>query len=462
MNRFLDKLNARLDEGVAPLCIGLDPNPARKPQRYPDLLSWNRAIIAATSDIAAAYKPNIAFYEALGREGYELLAATLAAIPPEIPIILDAKRGDIGSTAAAYARACFDVWDVDAVTLSPYLGADSIRPFTAYPERYAFVLSHTSNPGAAQVQGLTHFGLPIYQHIARMATGWGSGNVGLVVGATYPQALRQVRALAPDAWFLVPGVGAQGGDAATALAAGSRYDGRGVLINVSRGVALADDHRHAAMTYVNQLQAAAHSATTEPHSALTDFALALFDIGAIRFGDFTLASGKRSPLYIDLRLLVSHPSLLTRTARLYALLIADLPVDRLAGVPYAALPLGTAVSLETGLPLIYTRKEPKNHGRDRKIEGEFSRGERAILIEDLVTTAGSLIKSVGILREAGLIVEHAAVLIDREQGGSENLARMGVQCHAAFSITRLLDILRREHHISAQQNAIIRDYLLSD
>ena len=131
-NRFLDKLDALLDAGRAPLCVGLDPNPAQLPARYPDLLAWNRAIIDATSDLAACYKPNIAFYEAQGRDGYDLLAQTLAAIPPEIPVILDAKRGDIGSTAAAYAKACFEVWDVDAVTLSPYLGGDSIRPFTAY------------------------------------------------------------------------------------------------------------------------------------------------------------------------------------------------------------------------------------------------------------------------------------------------------------------------------------------
>ncbi len=133
MNRFLDKLTARLSAGRAPLCIGLDPHPARKPARYPDLLSWNRAIIAATADLAAAYKPNIAFYEALGREGCDLLAATLRAIPPEVPVILDAKRGDIGSTAEAYARACFQVWDADAVTLSPTWAATASVPSPPTP-----------------------------------------------------------------------------------------------------------------------------------------------------------------------------------------------------------------------------------------------------------------------------------------------------------------------------------------
>jgi uridine monophosphate synthetase len=458
MNRFLDKLNARLDRDLAPLCIGLDPDPGRKPDRYPDLLSWNRAIIAATADIAAAYKPNIAFYEALGRAGHDLLAATLAAIPPETPVILDAKRGDIGSTAAAYARACFDVWDVDAVTLSPYLGEDSIRPITAYQERYAFILGHTSNPGAAQVQGLTHFGRPIYQHIVRMATAWGSGNVGLVVGATWPEALRAVRTLAPDAWFLIPGVGAQGGDAATAMAAAVRTDGRGALISVSRGVALAEDHRRAALAYVEQIQNAPPQPKPNADPALTDFALALFDIGAIRFGEFTLASGQQSPVYIDLRLLISHPPLLARAARFYARLISGLPADRLAGVPYAALPLGTAVSLETGVPLIYPRKEPKTHGRARQIEGTFSHNDRVIVIEDLITTAGSLIKSIDALREAGLIVEHAAALIDREQGGPENLARTGVQSHTLLTLTQLLDILLREGRMTAAQYARVRRY----
>ncbi len=192
---------------------------------------------------------------------------------------------------------------------------------------------------------------------------------------------------------------------------------------------------------------------------LHDFALTLFELGAVQFGDFTLTSGKWSPVYIDLRLLISHPPALAQAAQRYADLIRDLPADRLSGVPYAALPLGTAASLEMGVPLIYPRKEAKSHGRGKQIEGEFQTGDRVIVIEDLVTTAGSLIQSIDILRGAGLIVEHAAVIIDREQGGAVNLARHGVQLHAAMTFSQLLRILRDAGRIDQAQYDRIRTYL---
>ncbi len=458
-NRFLDKLTALLDDGRAPLCVGLDPNPAQLPARYPDLLAWNQAIIAATQDIAACYKPNIAFYEALGRDGHDLLTHTLAAIPAEIPVLLDAKRGDIGSTSAAYARACFDIWDVDAVTLNPYLGGDSVRPFTAYSDRYVFVLCHTSNPSAASVQRASQWGVPLYQRIATEAMRWGDGNVGLVVGATYPETLAEVRAQAPDAWFLAPGVGAQGGDAASALAQGARTDGRGVLINASRGISLADDHRAAAQALCEQMQL--------PHSVqmpalshqLRSLALKLHDLGCIRFGKFTLASRIQSPVYIDLRLLVSEPAVLAETAQVYAGLMTELETDRIAGVPYAALPIATAISLETNLPLIYPRKELKSHGRGRTIEGEYKTGDRVTAIEDLVTSAGSLIGSIETMRAEGLIITDAVVLIDREQGGRENLAAAGVRLHAAFTFSQLLDELHNTGRVDAATYDNVRRYL---
>ncbi len=459
-NRFLFKLERLLEHGRAPLCVGLDPDLDQMPGRFPDPLAWNWEIIAATSDLAACYKPNIAFYEALGADGHQLLGQTLAAIPPEVPVILDAKRGDIGSTATAYARACFEVWDADAVTLSPYLGRDSVQPFTSYSDRFAFVLCHTSNPSAGDVQGMSRWGMPVYQRIAKLAPTWGDGNVGLVVGATYPEALAEVRALTPQCWFLVPGVGAQGGDAAAAVAAGQRSDGRGVLVNVGRGIALADDPRQAAEAFAAQLRAPAPPPATDvPAPRLRDLAQRLHALGCVRFGQFTLASGIQSPVYVDLRLLVSDPATLALAAQVYAAMLAGIVVDRVAGVPYAALPIATAISMETGLPLIYARKELKTHGMGKVIEGEYHAGERVVVIEDLVTSAGSVTTTVETLREAGLQVTDAAVLIDRQQGGAANLAAAGVQLHAAMTFTTLLDILYESGRIDAAQVESVRSYL---
>jgi uridine monophosphate synthetase len=251
---FYTKLARAVEKNESLLCVGLDPVAEQLQTRYrtgeeqlvADLLRWNLAVIAETHQLVCAYKPNIAFYEALGEAGMGLLRDTLAAIPNEIPVILDAKRGDIGSTAAAYAKACFEVLDVDAVTLSPYLGRDSVDPFAAYRGKGLFVLCHTSNPSAGEFQSLqVGQNEPLYIQVARAATGW-SEDVGLVVGATYPGALRSVREVAPQAWFLVPGIGAQGGDVEAVVEAGLRDDDAGLIINAARGVTLAADHREAA------------------------------------------------------------------------------------------------------------------------------------------------------------------------------------------------------------------------
>lgn len=252
---FFEKLARRVENQQTMVCVGLDPVPAQLPARYrstgenllADLLRWNQAVIAETAPYVCVYKPNIAFYEALGAAGMDLLRQTLAAIPAEIPVLLDAKRGDIGSTATAYAKACFDELGADAVTLSPYLGRDSIDPFLAYPDKGLFVLCHTSNPSAGDFQSLPvdERGTPLYIKVAEITTNW-SPRVGLVVGGTYPEALRAVRAVAPQAWFLVPGLGTQGGDAAEAIPAGLRDDGAGLIVSASRSIILADDHGEAA------------------------------------------------------------------------------------------------------------------------------------------------------------------------------------------------------------------------
>ena len=279
--------------------------------------------------------------------------------------------------------------------------------------------------------------------------------MALVVGATFPEAVANVRAAAPAAWFLVPGVGAQGGDLAATLAAGLRQDGAGVIINASRGVAQAADPRAAARALRDQIneargrimaaRRAAPPATEQSAETISpglqSLVIELYHFGAVKFGTFTLASGIQSPIYVDLRLLVSKPAVLAKAAAAYATLVADLAGDRLAGVPYAALPIGTAVAIAADRPLIYPRKEVKEHGLGKLIEGAWEPGERVIVIEDLITSGGSTIKTAEVLRNAGLVVEDVVVLIDREQGGVANLAQAGIRTHSVFTLTQMMDVL---------------------
>ena len=194
------------------LCVGLDPDPSKLPVN--DIFEFNRAIIDATSDLVCCYKPNLAFYEAMGIRGLQVLKKTVNYIPEDIPVIGDAKRGDIGNTAAAYAKALFDYYKFDAVTVNPYMGYDSVKPFLDYKDKGIFVLCRTSNSSASDFQDLVdNFGMKFYQTVALRAGDWNKGgNVGLVVGATYPEELKEIRKMCPDMPLLIPGIGVQGGD----------------------------------------------------------------------------------------------------------------------------------------------------------------------------------------------------------------------------------------------------------
>lgn len=251
---FAARLDAAMDRIGSLLCVGLDPLPERIEEPVADFC---RRVIDATWRAAVAFKPNIAFFEALGPEGLRELITVIRHCPDERLMILDAKRGDIGSTAQAYARAVFEVYGADAVTLSPYLGGDSLAPFLADPARGAFVLCHTSNPGAAELQSLDVGGHPLYLEVARRARGWNAaGNLGLVVGATYPEALAAVRAEAPELPILVPGVGAQGGALEDAVRAGRDRQGRGILVNSSRDIIFSGDPAGAALRLRDAIDAA--------------------------------------------------------------------------------------------------------------------------------------------------------------------------------------------------------------
>jgi orotidine-5'-phosphate decarboxylase len=240
---FIEKLKSAWSSQRSLVCVGLDPDLARLPAHLPKtpagVLEFNRAIIDATHDLVCAYKPQIAYFAAISAE-QQLLATIehIRRVCPQIPVILDAKRGDIGSTAEQYATEAFSRYQADAVTVNPYMGQDSAEPFLRHTERGVILLCRTSNRGAADLQDLLVDGQPLYEHVATMiANKWNArGNCALVLGATWPAQIARIRSLVGDLPFLVPGVGAQGGDVEQLVHAGQTADGTGLIINSSRGI----------------------------------------------------------------------------------------------------------------------------------------------------------------------------------------------------------------------------------
>ena len=239
MSAFIEQLDNTARANHSLLCVGLDPWRPFMP--VDDIAAFNRAIVDATADLVCAFKPNYAFHEAEGFDGLRALQLTIEAVPDGVPVILDAKRGDFGHSATAYAKAVFDFWQANAVTVNPYQGRDAMQPFLDYADRGVFVLARTSNPGSAEFQDL-HVRSngtegPLYEEVARQAVAWNdNGNVGLVVGATAPDQLARVRSIAGSMPILVPGIGAQGGDLEASVRNGADANGRRVLISASRSV----------------------------------------------------------------------------------------------------------------------------------------------------------------------------------------------------------------------------------
>jgi uridine monophosphate synthetase len=535
MSGFFSLLEARVRFCGSALCVGLDPAPGDLPEPTAGAaLSFCLDLISATAEVAAAFKPNAAFFEALGPDGWRALQQVIAAVPEGIPVILDVKRGDIASTAEAYARSAFDELGAGAVTLNPYLGRDSLEPFLARPGKGVFLLCKTSNPGSGDLQDLLVFGSPaqfageptegarapapfarqpatepgapapsawqpvmgpgapalsagepaegalsLYERVAGLAARWNTqDNLGLVVGATYPKALARVRRAAPDLWILAPGVGAQGGDLEAALRAGLRPDGLGLLVPSSRAVARARDPRRAAQELADRIAAGARAATDRtarraaeapaegPRSGGDSFPVRLavladrlHDAGCVKFGQFTLKSGLQSPIYLDLRQLISDPALLAQVAAAYVDLLSGLAFDRLAALPYAALPIGAAVSLHGSWPMIYPRREAKSYGTGAEIEGVFVPGETAVVVDDLATTGGSKFEAIEKLSAAGLRVRDVVVLIDRGSGAREALQAAGYRLHAVMTLAQMLDHWERTGRVSPEQIAATRAFL---
>jgi len=450
---FFEALETRSRDVDSLLCVGIDP-------RAIDAVEARRVsldLIAATAPVAAAFKANAAHFEAFGPAGIEALIEVVAAVPDEIPVILDAKRGDIASSAAAYAEACFGVIGAGAVTVNPYLGRDAIDPFLAHPGRGVWVLCRTSNPGGVELQDETlDTGDRVYERVARLASGWaGPDRLGLVVGATQPEALAAVRAIAPDHWILAPGVGPQGGEPG-GIAGGLRDDRRGVLVPSSRLVGGAADPAAAATDLRDALRKI-HPMPTPPRTR--SLSVDLHDAGCVRFGEFTLRSGVVSPVYVDLRRLSGRAGLLRRVAASYGSVLGGLTFDHVGAVPYGALPIATAVALDRSSSLVWPRRETKEHGTGARVEGVWRAGDRVVLVDDVVTSGSSALEAAASLRAAGLVIEDLVVLIERDRAARPNLAAAGITLHAITTLSQLVDDLGAAGVIDEGQQKLVARFL---
>jgi len=447
---FFDRLEASCQTKNSLLCVGLDPrveasSPAEARKK---IVAANKALIEATLPYAAAYKPNIAFYEAWGAEGLLALDDTLDLITDGTPVVLDAKRGDIGPTAEAYAQASFRHPTVGCVTIAPWMGRDSVDPFLKREGKAVFVLARTSNPSAVEIQDLKYKKNPLYLKMARIAAGW-DRRVGLVVAGNDEKALRLLREALPDVWFLCPGIGAQGGTMAGAAAAGLKADGMGILTAASREISQADHPGAKARDLRDQLNEARDKVLADrkagpaPMTKLKRRLLeGLIKTECFKLGEFVLKSGIKSPFYVDLRRVSSDPKVLRLAGKAYAQLMRDLDFDRVAGIPVAALPLASAASLETGTPMIYPRIPPKAHGTGNTIEGEYKTGEKALLLDDLITTGKSKQEAIEVLRGEGLVVTDLVVLLERGAAGRKDMEAAGVRLHAFAQIEEFFLVAR--------------------
>ncbi|RHY89123.1 hypothetical protein DYB37_004347 [Aphanomyces astaci] len=445
MPSFFHQIRARAQKIDSLLCVGLDPHVTELPA--PTAAAAERFcldLIAQTTDVAVAYKPNAAFFEVFGAEGISALDRVIAAIPAEIPVLLDAKRGDISTTAAAYASAAFHSAKAHAITLAPYMGKDSIDPFinmSEYPEKGCFVLCKTSNPSADDFQTLTLAdGSLLYESVAKKALAWNThDNIGLVVGATDVAALRNVRRLVPDMWLLAPGLGAQGGNLEDAVLAGLSEDGFGLLLPVSRGISKASNPReaaHALRDAINVVRA------TKRQHVQTQFLRFCLDCSVLKLGSFTLKSGRQSPYFFNAGLFKTG-RMLRELGRFYAKTIhaSGIAFDVLFGPAYKGITLAAAVAIAydelygVDLPFTFNRKEAKDHGEGGVLVGADVAGKRVLLIDDVITAGTAITEAMHILTAAKANVVGVVISLDRQEKASVTDSRSAIQVvEASFQI----------------------------
>lgn len=470
---FFERLQARVDAIDSLLCVGLDPHSKDLGTDVSPEGAYNfcKRLIDATHQYAAAYKPNAAFFEAFGAAGVDVLHRIIKDIPDGIPCVLDVKRGDISTTAEAYAEASYAALGADCVTINGYMGIDSVAPFTGDASKGVFVLCKTSNPSSNELQTLQVAGSgKLFEVVAKLATTtWnGNKNVGLVVGATDTAALKAVRAVAPEAWILAPGIGFQGGDLKTALSAGLTVGGTGMLLPVSRGISRASDPGAAAKELRDQinavraeLKAAAAPAAPSGGAALAvhqrEFIQAALDAGVLRFGAFTLKSGRLSPYFFNAGLFRSGASV-AALGRTYAKAIVEsgIQFEVLFGPAYKGIPLvttaGVALSgLGLDMPMAYNRKEAKDHGEGGTMVGADVAGKRVLIVDDVISAGTAVGEAINIIKAAGGIPAGVVIGLDRQEvgGGDSKLSAVqqvqetyGIPVVAVATLNNLLSYIK--------------------
>lgn len=474
---FSDKLEAAIARNHSLLIVSLDPNPEMMPDRYraiagpptapniDGLRDWLLWVIEESQQMVCAYKLTLGFYEALAAPGFTLLEEIRQAIPHQIPVILDAKHSDL-NTSSVMAQTWFERWQMDAVTLNPYSGQDMAAPFLVYSDKAVLVTCCTSNPSAHNVQSHPAPDNPLYLTIAQEVRTWGiPSQLGLEVGTTDPTVLANVRAIAPERLILVRSLWQESVDLAQMLQVGLAASGKGMLLPIPQdwlGQADLESRVRSLQAQVNSIRMQKTSDTaacdlwapnvcTFDSHPLQNLILQLFDVGCILFGEFVQASGAVFPYYIDLRAIISNPQLFQQVLNAYAAILQNLHFDRVAGIPYGSLPTATGLALQLNHPMIFPRKEVKAHGTRRVVEGNFTPGETAVVVDDILISGKSAMEGAAKLKSVGLEVQDIVVFLDHEQGVKDRLQQHGYRAHSVLSISEITQTLYQTGRIDESQ-----------
>lgn len=413
------------------VCVGLDPVESKLPKGISSFFKFNKAIIDKTHDLVLAYKPNSAFYEAYGAKGIGELKKTIDYIKknyPQIPVIIDAKRADIGSTNEAYVKFVYDYLGADAVTLHPYLGHEAIAPFLERADKGAIILVRTSNPGAGEFQDIPNKkGEPLYLTVAKkVAKDWNvNGNCALVVGATFPNELNQVRKAVGDIPFLIPGIGAQGGDVEETVKAGRNSKNQGIIIHSSRAIIFASsgsDFAQAAREKVKSLNEKIDMVRNpnrkKPNSNIMPL---LRSVGVIITDDhFVYTSGKHGSVYIFKDALYPHTEKTSQVGKLFAKMHKNKKIDVVVAPALGGIVLSqwTAYHLsklkKKDILGLYTEKIETNDQIFKRGYDKLVKGKNVLVIEDVTNTGGSVQRLIKSVKKAGGKIAAVSVMVNRQ------------------------------------------------